>query len=154
MSRAVTPTRQLATFMAKYTPALRAEAKRIHAKLRTLVPGATELVYDNWNGLVIGFGPSEKASHAVLSIILLPKWVTLCFLYGAKLSDPSERLRGSGNRVRNIRLMNGLRDLDDPEVRALIRASLASAPVPIDPVARRKLVIRSISPKQRPRRPG
>jgi hypothetical protein len=50
-----------------------------------------ELVYDNWNGLVIGFEPSEKVSHAVLSILLLPKWVTLCFLWGAKLPDPSAR---------------------------------------------------------------
>jgi hypothetical protein len=52
--RTAIPARQLATFMAKYTPALRAEAKRIHAKMRLLVPGAVELVYDNWNGLVIG----------------------------------------------------------------------------------------------------
>ncbi len=140
--------------MAKYSPALRAEAKRIHAKMRTLVPGALEMVYDNWNGLVIGFGPSEKASHAVLSIILLPKWVTLCFLFGAKLPDPAGRLRGEGNRVRNIRLMNGVRDLDDPVVRSLLRAALAAAPAPIDPEAKRKLVIKSVSPKQRPRRPG
>jgi hypothetical protein len=152
MPRSATPARQLETFMAKYTHALRAEAKRIHARMRTLVPGAVELVYDNWNGLVIGFGPSEKASHAVLSILLLPNWVTLCFLFGATLPDPTGRLRGEGNRVRNIRLMKGVRDLHDPAIRALIEAGLAAAPVPIDPRGKRKVVIKSVSAKQRPRR--
>ena len=30
-------------------------------RMRKLVPGATELVYDNWNGLVVGFAPTARA---------------------------------------------------------------------------------------------
>ena len=73
---------QLRTFLAKYTPAMHAEMKAAHAKMRKLVPGAVEMVYDNWNGLVIGFGPTERASEAVLSIVAAPEHVTLCFRKG------------------------------------------------------------------------
>jgi hypothetical protein len=33
--------------------------------MRGYLPGAIELVYDNYNALAIGFGPSEKSSDAI-----------------------------------------------------------------------------------------
>jgi hypothetical protein len=48
--------------------------------MRKLVPGAIEMVYDNYNWLVIGFGPPERPSEAIFSIVLPPGKVTLCFL--------------------------------------------------------------------------
>jgi hypothetical protein len=143
---------QLRTFLAKYTPAMHAEMKAAHAKMRKLVPGAVEMVYDNWNGLVIGFGPTERASEAVLSIIALPEHVTLCFLKGKKLPDPKKLLRGGGTTVRHSRLA-GLADLDRRPIRKLITLAIKQAEPPFDTKARNKLVIKSISPKQRPRRP-
>jgi hypothetical protein len=45
--------------------------------------------------------------------------------------------------------------LDDPEVEALIAVALERAKKPMDPNAPPgRLVIRSVSAKQRPRRPG
>jgi hypothetical protein len=38
------------------------------AKMRARLPGAVELVYDNYNALAIGFGPTERTSEAVFSI--------------------------------------------------------------------------------------
>jgi hypothetical protein len=149
---------QLDSFLAKYDPEVAAFARRALAKMRKLVPGAIEMVYDNYNWLVIGFSPSERPSEAIFSIVLPPGHVTLCFLQGAGLPDPGKRLEGSGNVVRNIRLYDaGVRDtkvLDDPEVLALINVALNRAKVPMPANARRKLIIRSISAKQRPRRPG
>ena len=89
--------------LAKYTPAMSAQMKAAHATMRKLVPGAVEMVYDNWNGLVVGFGPTERASEAVLSLIALPDHVTICFLFGKKLPDPDKLLKGGGNRVRHCR---------------------------------------------------
>ncbi len=124
------------------------------ARLRRQVPGAVELVYDNYNALVIGFGPSERASEAVLSLALMPRWVTLCFLQGGpKLPDPNGLLRGSGTTVRNVRLASAA-DLDTPAIRTLIGTALERAKVPIDATCRRRMVIKSISAKQRPRRPS
>jgi len=148
------PQSQLNYFLAKYTPAMLKESKASLARLRRQVPGAVELVYDNYNALVIGFGPSERASEAVLSLALMPRWVTLCFLQGGpKLPDPNGLLRGSGTTVRNVRLASAA-DLDTPAVRTLIRIALERAKVPIDGTGRRRMVIKSISAKQRPRRPS
>jgi hypothetical protein len=151
---AARPTAQLAAFMAKYSPAVAAQGRAALKKLRQLVPGAVELVYDNYNFLVVGFGPSERASEAVLSLVFAPRWLLICFLqHGPQLPDPTRLLRGSGSRVRNVRLA-GANDLDTPAVRALIDAALARATVPIDRRERRRLIIKSISARQRPRRPA
>jgi len=149
-------TKQLDSFLAKYSPEIEAFARRTLAKMRKLVPGAIEMVYDNFNWLVIGFGPSERPSEAIFSIVLPPKAVTLCFLQGAGLPDPAGLLQGNGNVVRNIRLYtSGVKDaklLDDPEVLSLINVALNRAKVPMPAGARRKLIIRAVSAKQRPRR--
>lgn len=144
--------RQLAAFVARYPGDLAADARASRRKLRQLVPGAVELVYDNYNGLVIGFGPNERPSDAVLSLLVNPGgWVTLCFLDGAHLADPHKLLRGAGTRVRHIRLGSPA-DLDHPPVRALLAEALKEADPAFDPGARRRLIIRSVSKKQRPRR--
>jgi len=57
-----TPAQQLASFLRKYDPAVASVARGALARLRKRLPGATELVYDNYNALAIGFGPSQRAS--------------------------------------------------------------------------------------------
>jgi hypothetical protein len=78
--------------------------------------------------------------------------VSLFFLQGAKLPDPHKRLKGSGNLVRHVRLED-LAVLKEPEIQELMDQAVRRAKVPIDPKQRRQLVIRSVSDKQRPRRP-
>jgi hypothetical protein len=146
----VTPQKQLDGFLAKYTPELAKTAKTMLRKMRKRLPGAVEMVYDNWNGLVIGFGPTERPSEAILSLLLLPEHVTLCFLNGAALRDPDKLLRGSGNQVRHIRLSDP-DHLDQSDVNSLIEQAVAKSVKPIAGPGR--LIIKSISPKQRPRRP-
>jgi hypothetical protein len=148
---------QLDSFLAKYAPEVETFARRALAKMRRLLPGAIEMVYDNYNWLVIGFSPSERPSEAIFSLVLPPGAVTLCFLQGAGLPDPAGLLRGSGNVVRNIRLYTaGVKDaklLDDPDVLSLINVALNRAKVPMPGGARRKLIIRAVAARQRPRRP-
>ncbi len=147
---------QLDSFLAKYSPDVEAFARRALAKMRKLVPGAIEMVYDNFNWLVIGFSPSERPSEAIFSVVLPPGAVTLCFLQGAGLPDPAGLLRGSGNVVRNIRLYtNGEEDeklLDNLEVLSLINVALNRAKVPMPARQRRKMIIRAVAKRQRPRR--
>jgi hypothetical protein len=147
-----TPKQQLDAFLAKYTPKIAAQARRTLTKMRKLTPGALELVYDNYNGLVIGFCPNEKPSSAIFSILLLPDHVTLCFLQGKGLPDPRKLLKGSGNVVRHIRLASP-DTIDEPAVQALIGEAKLRAKTPLDPKQKRQLIIRSVSKKQRPRRP-
>jgi hypothetical protein len=151
--RTVAEREQLQRMMARFEPAIAGLAKKALAKMRKLTPGAVEMVYDNFNALAIGFVPRERPSEAVFSIVSYAKCVNLFFLQGKDLPDPAKRLRGSGNRVRSIRLETAA-TLDEPEVRELINVALNRAKVPFDPKQKRRLEIRAISNKQRPRRPG
>ncbi len=54
--------------------------------------------------------------------------------------------------MRNVRLHTP-EGLDDPRVDALIAEALAQAEPPIDPGAPQRLIVKSVSAKQRPRRP-
>jgi hypothetical protein len=144
---------QLDGFLDKFTPEVAASARADLATMRARLPGATILVYDNYNALAIGFGPSEKAGQAVLSLAVFPRWVTLCFLHGARLPDPQGRLNGDGSRVRHIRLV-GPETLGDHYVDGLIAEAVARSEPPFDPAAEQRLIIKSVSAKQRPRRPS
>jgi hypothetical protein len=146
------PEDALAGFIAKYSPEIAELAHAALAKMRALLPGAVELVYDNYGAAVIGFGPTERVSHAIFSIALYPRWVTLYFLNGAELFDPGKVLLGDGKVVRRI-VLDDPQVLDAPSVRALMAEALALAVEPFDPTQPNRIVIKSISAKQRPRRP-
>lgn len=146
------PARQFAGFLAKFAPRIAADARVALAKMRTRLPGAIEMVYDNYNGLVIGFGPNERPSDAVFSLVVLPDHLTLCFLQSApELPDPGHLLKGSGNIVRHIKLGSAA-DLDEPAIQELMRVARDREWGPTGAAQKRRLIIRSISAKQRPRR--
>jgi len=142
---------QLKAFIAKFDAKDQRLIRAARSAMRKRLPTAHELVYDNYNALVIGFGPTEKASDAVISLALYPRWVTLFFLCGATLPDPLALLKGSGKQVRSIRLETAS-ILDTPGVRALLDAALAEADPPMP--SRGRVIIKSVSAKQRARRPG
>jgi hypothetical protein len=144
---------RLARFIARYSPEVAALARAALGTMRERLPGAIEMVYDNYNALVVGFGPTERASEAVFSIVLYPRYVSLCFLHGVGLPDPQKRLNGSGKQVRHIRLADET-TLDDPAVWALMAAAVARSTRPFDGEGPGRIVIKSVSAKQHPRRPG
>jgi hypothetical protein len=150
--KAGSPETELARFIAKYTPDIRAVANEVLAKMRELTPGAVEMVYDNYNALVIGFGPTDRASEAIFSIVVYPRWVSLFFLQGAKLRDPHKVLKGKGTVVRHIVLEDAM-DLEKPEIQAILSTALECAAKPLDAANPRRLIIKSVSAKQRPRQP-
>ena len=143
---------QLTALIDRYAPAIAAAAKAGIDHLRQRLPGAMLLVYDNYNACGIGFSANDKASGVVLSLVLYPRWITLFFMRGIELPDPDRLLVGNGSRVRSVRL-TGPGHLLDNGVDALIDAALALARPPIDPLASGGVIIKAISPKQRPRRP-
>ena len=147
----MSPEDRLTAFMSRYPPEIASLASAVLAKMRARLPGAVELVYDNYNALVVGFGPTERSADAVFSIALYPRWINLFFLRGATLPDPQRLLKGSGKAVRHI-VINDPADLDAPAVRELMERALESAPKELDTSVPRRMVINSISAKQRPRR--
>ena len=151
-AKLASPEKQLAAFLARFDPKVASVARTAIRKLRSRLRGATALVYDNYNALAVGFGPSERASEAIFSIAVYPRWASLFFLQGVKLVDPAKLLKGDGNQVRHI-VLKSAADLGTPEIAALMAQALAKAKKPLDPAQRGRLVIRAISAKQRPRRP-
>jgi hypothetical protein len=147
-----TPAKQLAGFIAKFDPAIASLARSARAVLRQRFPTAVELVYDNYNALAIGYSSTERASDCIVSLAVFPRTVALSFYYGAGLADPTGILSGSGNQNRYISLDRAAR-LSDPAVESLILAAVVKAKVPL-PTRKGYLVIKSISAKQRPRRPS
>ena len=143
---------ELAEFIAKFTPEMQGRIRGCRAKLEARFPNAVQLAYDNYNFLVIGFGPTRRASDAILSLAAYARGVNLCFLQrGAELPDPTSILRGSGKVVRTVVLASP-DDLDRPDVDALIEVALGLATTPMDASDNGDLVIKSVSAKQRPRR--
>jgi hypothetical protein len=148
------PAKQVAGFIAKFEPALAKRVRAARAVLRTrYFPTANELVYDNYNALAIGYSSTERVSDVVLSLAVFAKGVNLYFYYGKALDDPDKLLRGNGNQGRFIRL-DDVAQLDDRRVAALIRAGTAFGDTPMPKTGRGSTIVKSISAKQRPRRPA
>jgi hypothetical protein len=144
---------QLDGFLARFTPEVEARARAALTWMQARLPGAHRLVYDNYNALAIGFAANDKLSGVVFSIALYPRWVSLFFMGGPSLADPLGLLEGSGNTVRHI-VLTDPHQLGGDGVEALIAQALARADPPIDPTRPGRLIIKSISARQRPRRPG
>jgi hypothetical protein len=142
---------QLDGFVEKFEPEHQTLIRSVRKVLRKRLPTAVEMVYDNYNFFVIGYSPTERPSDAVFSIASGASGVGLSFIYGATLPDPRKILLGSGKQNRFIRLESAA-ILERPEVDALLTAAVEAAKVPFQESGRGKLVIKSISAKQRPRR--
>jgi hypothetical protein len=137
----------LRAFIAEFDPVHQRLIGAVRAVLRRRLPAANELAYDNYNFFVIGYCASLRPSDALLSIAASARGVSLCFIHGASLADPSGLLQGSGKQTRFLRITS-VEDLDRPEVRALVTAATASLPDGPPGV----LVIRSVSARRRARR--
>ena len=142
---------ELAGFIDKFTPEMAKAIRAVRAALRKRLPTANELVYDNYNFFVIGYGSTERASDCILSLAANAKGIVLSFYYGSTLPDPSGILQGSGSQNRFIRIARA-EDLAKKENEALIAAAVLQAKTPLAAKGTGRLIIKSISAKQRPRR--
>ena len=147
------PARQVAGFIAKFDPRIARIARAARAALRRRWPTAVELVYDNYNALAIGWGPNERASEAFVSIAVYATGVSLYFVQGRKLPDSRRLLQGKGNQGAFIRLESAAQ-LSQPAVAALMQAAVRLGPTPLRRTGRGPTVVKSISARQRPRRPA
>ncbi len=144
--------RDFARFLSEFDRPIQALAKAALAQLRKVTPGAMEFVYDNFYALVIGFGADERASDAVLSLVIFPKKVSVCFIHGAKLPDPDHVLSGSGKQTRFVRVEDG-KTLTRPAVKSALVRAVAASRRPFDRKAKRKIEVRAALKRKFPRRP-
>ena len=143
--------KQLTSFIAKFEPGHQSLIRSVRKALRKRLPTANELVYDNYNFFVIGYCATERSSDCIVSIAAAANGVGLSFYRGADLPDPHKLLLGSGTQNRFIRLESA-KVLSNPRIAALINAAVSQAPTALPASGKGKLIIRSISAKQRPRK--
>jgi hypothetical protein len=146
---------QLASFFAKYEPAMVKLGKALRAKLRARLPGLFEIVYvyENQNALVISYSPTEHGYDGLCGIALYPRCVRLFFGQGALLSksDPKKLLQGRGKTVRYV-VLNEVADFDRAELQVLMAAALKLTKLRLDASAKGSVIIKAEEQKQRARR--
>ena len=146
---------QLASFFAKYEPAIAKLGKALRAKLRDRLPGLFEIVYvyENQDSLVISYSPTENGYEGLCGISVYPSCVKLFFGQGARLSksDPNKLLQGSGKTVRHV-VLNSVADFDRAEIEVLMAAALKLAKLRPDASAKGSVIIKAEAQKQRARR--
>lgn len=145
--------KQVAGFIAKFDPAIAKLIRACRAEIRKRYPSAIELVYDNYNALAIAYSPTETLSDVVFSLAVYPRGVSLYFMYGRSLPDPNKLLQGNGTQGAFIRL-EGVKTLDDSQVKELLATAVKRQKPSLSGKGRGHTVVKSISAKQRPRRPG
>jgi hypothetical protein len=152
--RVTNPETQLASFFAKYEPAMVKLGKALRAKLRARLPGLSEIVYvyESQNSLVISYSPTEHGYEGLCGIALYPDRVHLYFAKGALLSksDPTKLLQGRAT-VRHV-VLNAVADFDRPEIEVLMAAALKLAKLRLDASAKGSVIIKAEAQKQRARR--
>jgi Domain of unknown function (DU1801) len=139
------------SFIAKFTPKNQSLIRAVRKALRKRFPTANELVWDNYNFFVIGYSATERPSDSVGAIAAGANGVGFGFYRGSTLPDPNGILLGGGVQNRFIRLPSaGV--LERGEVKALLDAAGAQLKVPMRKSGKRRVIIRSVSAKQRPRK--
>ncbi|MBL8899165.1 MAG: DUF1801 domain-containing protein [Planctomycetes bacterium] len=128
-------TAELASFFAKYEPAIAKLGNALRAKLRQRLPGLFELVYfyERQGSLVIAYSPTERGAEGLCSIAVDASGVKLYFGRGAELAkaDPNQLLQGRAKQVRYVELRSAA-ELDRPEIEGLIVAALELAQLRLD----------------------
>src|SRR2546422_8398346 len=85
-----------------------AESQEIALALRDwvwdLYPECNELIYDNYNFLAFGWGPTDRMSDIFCSIAVGTSGVIFGFMWGVKLDDPKGLLAGGGSQFRSLRV--------------------------------------------------
>ena len=144
---------RIRSFLARYSPEIGAQLQEARSRLRAFFPRGFELVFDNYNALVFGFSPSDKASQSIVSIAGYPRWITLFFLHGVKLDDPHRLLEGNGTQVRGIRLPTAAA-VDSAKVRTLLKQAVAPLADEFRSAPALTTIVKLVAAKQRARRPA
>jgi len=129
-------------------PGIQTLGRAVRAAVRKRFPTANELGYDYGDFVVIGYSPNDKGIDAVVALALRATGVFLYFSQGPQLPDPNKMLRGTGKQVRFIQLETA-GQLADPDVQALIAATIEQARVPLAAQGRGQLIFKPSAAKKK-----
>lgn len=147
-------TAELEKFLSAYPGSSREIALWLREWVWDLYPDSNELIYDNYNFLAFGWSPNDKMGDVFCNIAVGTRGVVFGFTWGSKLTDPENRLSGSGNKFRSLRVPD-----KDSFPKAYVKTLIAEAyKICIEKLKTKELtlkgatIVKSISPTKR--RPG
>lgn len=101
-------------------------AQQLRLFLKKETRPTRELVFSSYNSINIGYGFTDKAWDCYCGIIIYSKHINISFPSGAELPDPEKLLRGTGSRVRHLRIEN-FDTIKQPAVLALLKQARDNA---------------------------
>jgi len=142
-------------FLSAYEPRITELALTVRKLVLEETPEATELIYDAYSAVTVGYSFTGRPSDAFIHIAAYARWVNLGFNYGSHLEDPQKLLQGTGQWVRHIRIAD-TGEVKNPVLRRFVKSAIAQAERP-DPGLEEsrkagKSVVRAIYARKR--RPG
>ncbi len=119
----------------------------------SLCPNASEIIYDNYNALAIGWTLTSRLSHSICSIALMrgKENIHFGFWWGNIIKDPDGLLLGKGNQYRYIQVP----DIDQFPKQAIKKmiaqthSYVLSCIGPKDELIKGQSIIKSVSDKKR-----
>lgn len=136
-------------FLAPYPEATQALARELRSRLVALLPPCIETVWDATNAVGVAYGFTERNPDHFLHLPAYTRYVNIGFAQGTSLEDPEGRLKGTGARIRHVRL-DSVEDFD-AYVHGLVAQAVAGA-VRGDASPEPRTIVRVMDePKRRPK---
>lgn len=98
------PLPELSEFLQPFSKEVQKIALQLREFVLNIFPDSNELIYDNYNALAIGYSLSEKQKDMFCHIAVYSKYVNIGFDKGIFLNDPEKMLKGTGSRIRHIKV--------------------------------------------------
>jgi Domain of unknown function (DU1801) len=110
----------LIEFLKPYDPSIRKLALTIRNFVIPEMQPCFEYIYDAYNAVAFGYGPTLSYVQGAIHVAVYPKHVNLGFNQGAHMSDRAKLLHGTGKNVRHITI-NSEAELKQPAIREYLR---------------------------------
>ncbi|MFM9840576.1 MAG: hypothetical protein ACKVOQ_20075 [Cyclobacteriaceae bacterium] len=113
-------------------------------------PDSNELIYDNYNALVIAFGLSDKAPDVFCGIAVYANYVNFGFLRGSEIPDPDKILNGTGSLYRKLSVKDK-KEFPRTAIKKLMKAAYANAQSRLKEkqTLKGKMMVKSVSIKKK-----
>jgi hypothetical protein len=131
-------------FLSNYPEEIRRMSAELRNVARKVMPGAHEFLYYD----AINYSLNDSPLERICYISPVQRYVTLGFLFGARLDNPHQLLQGIGKRARHVKIRT-LEEARNPVLKELIKAAWTHG---ADPVPKMKRHTKRAPRSQRGRR--
>jgi len=142
------PPKQLLEFLKPFDRSIQDLALTLRTTVLAELAPCHENIYDAYNAVAIGYGPTDRLKDGICHIAVYAKHVNLGFNRGAQLSDPQRILKGTGKNIRHVTIKTP-DDLANPQIREYLRRAREHSASNIERPKRVVSAVKAIYPTRR-----